>query len=125
MGIGHLDPVYALGVYNPSEGAVHKPTAAFHTFAWTAKVRGTSTYYKYYGRRGVRHARRISMVALSLRRIGYGLIQLMGQQETRKNRLELLRTLSQWNYHVDPVRLVEDGQEPSLETAPTGRVLER
>jgi hypothetical protein len=43
----------------------------------------------------------------------------------QKRRVELFRNLFEWNYRVDPVRLVENGEEPSLGVQPTGRVLER
>jgi GT2 family glycosyltransferase len=94
-------------------------------FALDSQVTRYLYYYKYYRKRGVRRARRISLVGLSLRRAGYALVQLMAPSEARKNRLELLRVLFQWNSRVDPVRLVESGEEPELDTKPMGRVLER
>jgi len=95
------------------------------TFALDRQITRFRYYYKYYGRRGVRRARRIALVSLLGRRLGYGLIQLMMPSEAGRSRLEVFRTLLQWNYHVDPVRLVENGEEPSLNLAAVGRVLER
>jgi hypothetical protein len=37
----------------------------------------------------------------------------------------LLRQLFQWHWRVDPVRLVENGEEPHLDSPVGGRVLER
>jgi GT2 family glycosyltransferase len=94
-------------------------------FALDSQVTRYLYYYKYYGKRGVRRARRISLVGLTLRRLGYGLLQRISPSSPRKNRLELLRGLFHWNRMVDPVRLVENGEEPELDNKPAGRVLER
>jgi hypothetical protein len=118
-------------VYTPDASITHlKGQSTNHrlppiTFALDSQVTRYLYYYKYYGKRGVRRARRISLVSLFLRRLGYGLLQLMKPTEARSGRLEQLRVLSQWNYRVDPVRLVENGEEPSLDNMPAGRVLER
>ena len=82
-------------------------------------------YYKYYGRRGVRRARRIALTSASLRRFGYGLKQLVHPTEAGRKRLELLRGVFEWNCRVDPIRLVENGEEPRIQMEPAGRVLER
>lgn len=82
-------------------------------------------YYKYYGRRGVRRARRIALASVFVRRFGYGLKQLVRPTEAGRKRLELLRALFEWNYRVDPIRLVENGEEPRLRMALTGRVVDR
>jgi hypothetical protein len=37
----------------------------------------------------------------------------------------MLKTLQEWNYKVDPVRLVENGDEPDLDSRKDVRVLER
>jgi GT2 family glycosyltransferase len=95
------------------------------TFAVDSQITRYLYYYKYYGLRGVRHARLVSLVAMTVRRVGYGLLQLVKPTELGERRLELLRALFQWNYRVDPVRLVENGEEPELDFALTGRVLDR
>jgi GT2 family glycosyltransferase len=95
------------------------------TFAVDSQVTRYLYYYKYYGKHGVRRARRVALLAFAVRRAGYGLIQLIKPTELRKRRLELLKGLFQWNYRVDPVRLVENGEEPELDFALSGRVQER
>ena len=55
----------------------------------------------------------------------HGLLQIVKPSEVRKSRMELLKTLFEWNYRVDPVRLVENNEEPELGVKPAGRVLER
>jgi len=94
-------------------------------FALDREVTRHLYFYKYYGERGVRRARQISLISLFLRRLGYNLIQVFKPTENRKNHLELLRILFDWNYRLDPVRLVENGEEPDLGIKLVGRVLER
>jgi GT2 family glycosyltransferase len=95
------------------------------TFALDSEVTHYLYYYKYGGKRGARRWRRVSLVSLLVRRLGYGLLQFLKPTEIRKRRLELLGSLFAWNYRVDPVRLVENGEEPELSTALVGRVRER
>jgi GT2 family glycosyltransferase len=95
------------------------------TFALDAEITRYLYYYKYYGAKGARSCRRSSLTGLLLRRLGYGLKQLLKPSEAGKKRQELLRTLFEWNRRVDPLRLVEKGEEPELDTKPVSRVLER
>jgi GT2 family glycosyltransferase len=95
------------------------------TFALDGEITRYLYRYKYDGRSGVRGSRRAALVSLGLRRLGYGLLQFVKPSENGKKRMELLRVLFDWNYRVDPVRLVENGEEPDLAVKPTGRVLER
>lgn len=82
-------------------------------------------FYKHYGHEGARSARRSILAALLLRRLAGKFVQLVRPSEAGRNNLELLRTLFNWNYCVDPVRLAENGEEPKpfLKLGP--RVLER
>lgn len=82
-------------------------------------------FYKCEGRRGARQCRQFTLAWLLSRRIGLGLLQLMNPNEERGARLELYKVAYEWNWHVDPVRLVETGEEPELSVPATGRVLER
>jgi hypothetical protein len=82
-------------------------------------------YYKYYGRCGVRRARRITFVSVLLRFLGFGLKQVVHPTEAGRNRLEILRGVFAWHYRVNPVRLVENGEEPRLITQSHHRVAER
>jgi GT2 family glycosyltransferase len=81
-------------------------------------------YYKYYGRSGVIWARRITFISVLLRILGYGFKQLLRPTEAGRNRLEVLRRVFEWNYRVNPVLLVENGEEPHL-LGQSQRVVER
>ena len=94
-------------------------------FALDGQVTRYLYYYKHHGKSGVRSIRRIALVSLALRRMGYGLLQLARPTESGKARLELMRVLFDWNLRVDPVRLVEQGEEPDLGLTSAVRVLER
>jgi GT2 family glycosyltransferase len=95
------------------------------TFALDAEVTRYLYYYKYYGVKGARSCRRSSLAGLFVRRLGYKVTQFFWPSETGKKRQELLRTLFEWNYRVDPIRLVENGEEPSIGSKPVARVMER
>jgi N-acetylglucosaminyl-diphospho-decaprenol L-rhamnosyltransferase len=71
-------------------------------------------FYKYYGRRGARRCRRVTLAWLRIRQLGYRLIQLLRPTDAVRNRLELYRVAIAWNTHVKPVRLVENGEEPEI-----------
>jgi GT2 family glycosyltransferase len=94
-------------------------------FALDSQVTRYLYYYKYEGRKGVRRARRSALVSLILKRMGYTVAQAMKPVDATKRRLDSLRLLFQWHWLVDPVRLVEHGEEPRLSTPIPGRVLER
>ncbi len=95
------------------------------TFALDAQITRYRYYYKYYGSGGARSCRRSRLAGVLLRRMAYGIIQLVKPSEALKKRQELLRTLFEWNYRVDLVRLLEGGEEPDLTIKPLKRVLER
>lgn len=71
-------------------------------------------FYKYFGRRGARYCRQYSLARIRIRQVGYRLVSLVKQSERLKRRLDLYRAAANWNRHVDPVQLVEEGTEPGL-----------
>ncbi|MGD1078796.1 MAG: glycosyltransferase family 2 protein [Candidatus Sulfotelmatobacter sp.] len=95
------------------------------SFVLDSQVTRYLYYYKYLGKRGVRRARRVALASAFLRRLAYELKQLMRPTQLGRERLEVLRGLLEWNYRVDPVRLVESGEEPTLRIPVGARVLER
>jgi GT2 family glycosyltransferase len=82
-------------------------------------------YGKYYGKLGLLRARRVSLAAAFLRYLGYSFLSCLKPTKNRKQQVESLKTLLRWTYRIDPVRLVETGEEPNLGTTLVGRVLER
>ncbi|HEY6272597.1 MAG TPA: glycosyltransferase family 2 protein [Terriglobales bacterium] len=79
-------------------------------------------YYKYFGRKGVRRCRHASLAWIRVRQVGYGLVHLVKPADAIKRRLELYRAAAEWNKRVDPVRLVENGEEPQMKLGPVLQV---
>lgn len=76
-------------------------------------------FHKYYGRRGARRCRRVTLVWLRLRQLGYGLIHYLRPTDALRKRLELYRVAIAWNKRIEPVRLVENGEEPEIKDLET------
>ena len=126
--------VWAAGysiLYTPEMSITHLGGQSTHKkfppigFAIDGEVTRYLYYYKYYGMRGVRSARRAMLVGLFLRRFVGGCMQVLRPRETAKKNLELLGVLYQWTCRVDLVRLLEKGEEPELDVKLANRVLER
>lgn len=81
--------------------------------------------YKYHGEGGVRSSRRSMLTGLAIRRLAGWFAQVVNPNEAAKAKAEFLRTLFEWNYRVNPVRLVQYGEEPELSVKLANRVLER
>jgi hypothetical protein len=94
-------------------------------FAVDGEVTRYLYYYKYDGKKGVRSCRRASLVGLALRRIACRLRSLFGSSDAIRKRQQIADTLFAWTCKVDPVRLCENGEEPSLGMDLTDRVVER
>lgn len=82
-------------------------------------------YYKYYGEKGARSARKSMLAGITLRRMVAWFRHMAGPSEASREDLESLRILFDWNYRVDPVRLAEKGEEPEIRATISNRVLER
>jgi GT2 family glycosyltransferase len=94
-------------------------------FAIDRQVTRYLYFYKHYGHRGARSARRSMLAALFVRRVAGTLQQIVRPSEMRRSNLKLLRTLFEWNYYVDPIRLAENGEEPEDFVKLGPRVVER
>ena len=93
-------------------------------FALDSQITRYRYYYKYEGREGVMRARQVAIARGALRILGYGLSQAIRPAESKRRRVESFRLLLRWHWLVDPVRLVEKGEEPPV-AAIAGRVVER
>ncbi|HZS71939.1 MAG TPA: glycosyltransferase family 2 protein [Candidatus Acidoferrum sp.] len=74
-------------------------------------------YYKYFGVRGARRCRLVSLTWYGVRMLLHGFLQSMRPNEARARRLELCRAAFDWNRRVDVERLFERGEEPRLSAA--------
>jgi len=82
-------------------------------------------FYKYFGQKGARSARKSMLAGLALRRASAWVRHVVRPSQASRENLESLNILFDWNYRVDPVRLAEKGEEPELRVKITNRVLER
>jgi GT2 family glycosyltransferase len=71
-------------------------------------------FYKYYGKQGVRRCRRALLASLRLRQFGYNLLYIARRNAASKDRLKMYRVAILWNARIDPVRFVENGEEPEI-----------
>jgi hypothetical protein len=74
-------------------------------------------FYKHYGARGAWRCRRVSMAAVRFRQLGYGLVKLIRPTDGIRRRLEMYHVLMRWNKELDPVRFVENGEQPGPDDA--------
>lgn len=106
-------------IYTPDVTITHlggQSTQNFRLAFELDKYRNRYRYFhKYFGREGVRQCRHTSLAWIRLRQVGYWLVQLIRPSDPLKTRLELYRTAAEWNRRVDPVRLVESGEEPQMD----------
>jgi len=72
-------------------------------------------FYKHFGARAARKCRRLSIVKIRVRQLGYGLLNVLRPAEILQRRLEMYREVVRWNQAIDPVDFVERGKEPGLE----------
>jgi GT2 family glycosyltransferase len=69
-------------------------------------------FHKYFGPQGARRCRCNTLLWLWVRLAGYRLIHLAKPTPERKSRLQVYRAAIEWNWRVDPNRLVACGEEP-------------
>lgn len=71
-------------------------------------------FFKHHGALGARQSRWAAMASLCLRQVAYGVVKKLRPTDTIQRRLEMYQVLMQWNRDLDPVRFVEDGEEPEV-----------
>jgi hypothetical protein len=71
-------------------------------------------FYKYFGKKGARECRNVSLGFLRVRQLGYGTLRLFKPTDALRERMEMYRIAVEWNKRLDPVRFVETGEEPDL-----------
>jgi GT2 family glycosyltransferase len=76
---------------------------------------GYRYFYKHYGSRGARQYRRVVLLKLWIRQVGYWLLNLVRPNDTLERRLEMYRTIIHWNQELDPIEFVQHGTEQPVE----------
>jgi GT2 family glycosyltransferase len=71
-------------------------------------------FYKHYGKAGLVRIRRIALLHLYVRSIGYGLLNLVKPSDLNSNRLEMYKVLIEWHRRVNPFRFIQTGEEPDV-----------
>lgn len=71
-------------------------------------------FYKHFGPRGARECRWLSLAWLRVRQIGYALKHVLRPTEIMAQRIEMYKACYRWNKLIDPVRFVENGDEPDI-----------
>ncbi len=71
-------------------------------------------FHKHYGGESLAQIRRIALLHYWMRRIGYGLINLVRASESRGNRLKMYKVVIDWHRRINPARFIQTGEEPDL-----------
>ncbi len=69
-------------------------------------------YYKHFGKAQTRRCRYTALLWLRIRQLGYGTAKLVRPTDALKSRLQMYRTVLRWTQELDPIRFVENGEEP-------------
>ena len=69
---------------------------------------------KYYGAKGALCNRYISLLAMGVRYAGFTLANTLKRDAAREKRLNLYQILLRWHWLLDPVRFLENGEEPDV-----------
>lgn len=83
------------------------------------KLRNRYRYcYKHLGRESLSHCRRVTLAALRVRQLYFGVRRLFHSDANLDERLAMYRTAIAWNRRLDPYRFIQTGDEPDLGHAP-------
>jgi GT2 family glycosyltransferase len=75
---------------------------------------GYRYFFKRFGRKGVTEIRKIYLLHLRVRRLGYSLLNLVRSSESVRNRLEMYQVAIRWHQLLNPVQFIETGDEPDV-----------
>jgi GT2 family glycosyltransferase len=84
-------------------------------FALEVYRNGYRYFYKHYGSKGARRYRRVVLLKLWTRQVGYRLLNVVRPSDSVKGRLEMYRTTIRWNQKLDPIEFVQHGTEQPVE----------
>jgi GT2 family glycosyltransferase len=71
-------------------------------------------FHKHFGRAGLARCKRVSIAALLIRKLGYGLLAAIKPSDALRKRLEMYQVVLWWNSRLDPERFIELGEEPDV-----------
>jgi GT2 family glycosyltransferase len=71
-------------------------------------------FYKHFGPEAAKRCRHTILAWIRLRQLGWGLRSLFSPSTALKNRLDMYRVTAEWNHRLNPVRFVENGEEPEV-----------
>ena len=71
-------------------------------------------FYKHHGKKDLFRVRRVMLLNLWTRQIGYCLISVFKPKTVSQDRLNMYRVLIDWNTRLNPVRFIENGEEPDV-----------
>ncbi len=72
-------------------------------------------FYKHFGAQGATRCRRVMLMHLRIRQVGYSIRYWFRPTEGLKGRLDMYRVVLKWNTLLDPIKFVEHGTEPQIE----------
>ena len=105
-------------LYTPEPKVTHlwgQSTNRFPIRFTIEKLRNRYRYFhKHHGMDSLAGCRRATLTALRLRQWFYMLKRLLRANEGLVNRLAMYRVVIEWNRQLDPVRFIENGEEPDL-----------
>ena len=71
-------------------------------------------FYKHFGPKGARRCRYAVLAWIRVRQLGWRLFGLLSSSEVLESRLAMYRLTAEWNKKLNPVRFVEDSEEPEV-----------
>jgi len=70
-------------------------------------------FYKHYGAKATQRIRRVFLLNLGLRYVGYKMLNLVKPSQALTNRLQMYQVALRWHYRLQPMRFIKDGEEPN------------
>jgi GT2 family glycosyltransferase len=71
-------------------------------------------FFKHYGVKSTIRLHKVILLQLRIRHIIFTFVSLFKSSKASKSRLENNRVMIEWNKQLDPIRLVENGEEPDV-----------
>ncbi|HWX19236.1 MAG TPA: glycosyltransferase family 2 protein [Candidatus Binatia bacterium] len=83
-------------------------------FALETYRSGYRFFYKHFGTKGLLRLRKVYLLNLFLRFAGYKLLNCFRPTEALQNRLKMYQVVTRWNLRLNPVRFIQNGDEPDV-----------